>query len=177
MWRGRSGISGCSRMGDGGRSDGRTGPTCLDRGGTDFCRWLDWRRRGDRGFFGCCCRLIQRRIRLIGEELLVVLALDRSAHEVDPDRQGRASACLLISEGLTTVTLASSRWPRSGRRSVPGPGVRCGRRAAEWAGLGLWRCASSVSGRRLIAASATWPYLITCRRRLMPDTEGSPLPA
>jgi hypothetical protein len=51
----------------------------------------------------------------------------------------------------------------------------CGWRAAEWAGLGLWRFASSVGGGRLIAASTTWPYQIACRWRLMPPVP--PLPA
>ena len=44
-----------------------------------------------------------------------------------------------------------------------------------WAGLGLWRFASSVCGGRLIAASTTSPYLVVGRRRFMPPVP--PLPA
>ena len=44
-----------------------------------------------------------------------------------------------------------------------------------WAGLGVWRFASSVSGGTLIAANTTSPYLIVGRRRFMPPVP--PLPA
>jgi len=37
-----------------------------------------------------------------------------------------------------------------------------------WAGLGVWRFASAVSGGRLIAANMTSPFLIVGRRRFMP---------
>jgi hypothetical protein len=37
-----------------------------------------------------------------------------------------------------------------------------------WAGLGVWRFASSVSGGELIAANATSPWLIVGKRRFMP---------
>jgi len=37
-----------------------------------------------------------------------------------------------------------------------------------WAGLGVWRFASSVSGGKLIAANTTSPYLVAGRRRFMP---------
>jgi hypothetical protein len=36
-----------------------------------------------------------------------------------------------------------------------------------WAGLGVWRFASSVSGGRLIAANITSPFLIVGKRRFM----------
>ena len=44
-----------------------------------------------------------------------------------------------------------------------------------WAGLGVWRFASSVSGGRLLAANTTSPFLIVGRRRFMPPV--APLPA
>lgn len=37
-----------------------------------------------------------------------------------------------------------------------------------WAGLGLWRFASAVTGGSLLAANATSPFLIIGRRRFMP---------
>ncbi len=44
-----------------------------------------------------------------------------------------------------------------------------------WAGLGVWRFASSVCGGRLIAANTTSPWLVVGRRRFMPPVP--PLPA
>ena len=43
-----------------------------------------------------------------------------------------------------------------------------------WAGLGLWRFASSVCGGRLIAANTTSPYLVVGRRRFMPPVPSLP---
>ena len=89
--------------------------------------------------------------------------------------------------GETGVAFAALAVELGGEAIRPAPGaaglalaaIRAAFEAAcalpGWAGLGVWRFASSVSGGKLITANATSPWLIVGKRRFMPPIP--PLPA
>ncbi len=79
---------------------------------------------------------------------------------------GVAFAALAVELGGEAIRPAAD----PGRFALAAIGAAFGAAAAlpGWAGLGLWRFASSVCGGKLIVANTTSPYLIVGRQRFMP---------